>query len=72
MSWEPQPEGLNQIITLLKQSQSTDNNVQRAVQQVSLRYFNEFAIFIFNVIECHLLWRTFLYDGLYYTKKNFL
>lgn len=33
--WEPQPEGLNQIITLLKQSQSTDNEVQRDVQMVS-------------------------------------
>lgn len=34
MSWEPQAEGLNQIIQLLKQSQSTDNAVQRSVQQV--------------------------------------
>ena len=34
MSWEPQPDGLSQIITLLKQSQSTDNMVQRAVQLV--------------------------------------
>jgi cation transport ATPase len=33
--WEPQPEGLNQIITLLKQSQSTDNQIQRNVQMVS-------------------------------------
>ncbi|XP_052892869.1 transportin-1 isoform X2 [Anopheles moucheti] len=32
MSWEPQPDGLSQIITLLKQSQSKDNMVQRAVQ----------------------------------------
>lgn len=34
MTWEPQAEGLNQIITLLKQSQSTDNAIQRAVQMV--------------------------------------
>lgn len=34
-SWEPQAEGLNQIITLLKQSQSTDNQIQRNVQLVS-------------------------------------
>ena len=33
--WEPQAEGLNQIITLLKQSQSTDNQIQRNVQLVS-------------------------------------
>lgn len=34
--WEPQAEGLNQIITLLKQSQSTDNQIQRNVQLVSV------------------------------------
>lgn len=33
-NWEPQAEGLNQIITLLKQSQSTDNQIQRNVQLV--------------------------------------
>lgn len=38
--WEPQPEGLNQIITLLKQSQSTDNEVQRDVQMVSKKIGN--------------------------------
>jgi uncharacterized protein (UPF0147 family) len=32
--WEPQAEGLNQIITLLRQSQSTDNQIQRNVQLV--------------------------------------
>lgn len=34
MAWEPQADGLNQIITLLKQSQSTDNEIQRNVQMV--------------------------------------
>lgn len=36
MTWEPQQEGLNQIITLLKQSQSPDNDIQKAVQRVSI------------------------------------
>ncbi|XP_053672193.1 transportin-1 isoform X2 [Anopheles nili] len=35
MTWEPQPDGLSQIITLLKQSQSTDNMVQRNVQMLT-------------------------------------
>lgn len=32
--WKPQPEGLQQIIQLLKESQSSDNNVQKNVQKV--------------------------------------
>lgn len=35
MTWEPQPEGLQQIITILKESQSPDTATQRAVQLVS-------------------------------------
>lgn len=35
MTWEPQQEGLQQIITLLKESQSPDTATQRAVQMVS-------------------------------------
>jgi hypothetical protein len=35
--WGPQPEDLDQIITLLKQSQSTDNQIQRNVQMVSFQ-----------------------------------
>lgn len=35
MTWEPQPEGLQQIITILKESQSPDNATQRAVHMVS-------------------------------------
>lgn len=42
MTWEPQPEGLQQIITILKESQSPDTATQRAVQLVSLlRNFHE-------------------------------
>ena len=32
--WSPQEDGLKQIIELLKESQSSDTNVQRQVQQV--------------------------------------
>ena len=33
MSWQPAPEGLAQIIPLLKESQSPDTAIQREVQQ---------------------------------------
>jgi cation transport ATPase len=35
MAWQPQEEGLRQILNLLKESQSPDTATQRAVQQVS-------------------------------------
>lgn len=35
MAWQPQEEGLRQIIQLLKESQSPDTVIQRTVQQVS-------------------------------------
>lgn len=35
MAWQPQEEGLRQILQLLKESQSPDTATQRAVQQVS-------------------------------------
>jgi len=38
MAWQPQEEGLRQILTLLKESQSPDTATQRAVQQVSLNH----------------------------------
>lgn len=34
MAWQPQEEGLRQILTLLKESQSPDTETQRLVQQV--------------------------------------
>lgn len=37
MAWQPQEEGLRQIIQLLKESQSPDAATQAAVQQVSFR-----------------------------------
>jgi hypothetical protein len=33
--WQPQEQGLKQILQLLKESQSPDTGTQRAVQQVS-------------------------------------
>ena len=36
MAWQPRPDGLKQILQLLKESQSPDTGTQRAVQQVSL------------------------------------
>lgn len=35
MEWSPQEEGLREILTLLRESQSPDTATQRAVQQVS-------------------------------------
>ena len=35
MAWQPQEEGLRQILTLLQESQSPNTETQRAVQQVS-------------------------------------
>jgi hypothetical protein len=32
--WKPQAEGLQQIIQLLKESQSIDNTIQKNVQKV--------------------------------------
>lgn len=39
MAWQPQEEGLRQILQLLKESQSPDNATQRAVQQVSFYFY---------------------------------
>ncbi|ETN63269.1 importin beta-2 [Anopheles darlingi] len=44
MAWEPSADGLNQIITLLKQSQSTDNAMQRSVQ-MKLEELNQYPDF---------------------------
>lgn len=39
MEWTPQEDGLREILTLLRESQSPDTATQRAVQQVSFFYF---------------------------------
>lgn len=36
MTWQPQQEGLQQILQLLKESQSPDTAIQRTVQQVCI------------------------------------
>lgn len=35
MAWQPSPEGLDQILRLLRESQSPNNATQRSVQEVS-------------------------------------
>lgn len=58
MTWEPQHEGLQQIITILKESQSPDTATQRAVQLVCaitvvllLLLFTLLLLFIFMVVD---------------------
>ena len=36
MSWQPQQEGLNEVLTMLRQTSSSDSEVQRAVTQVRI------------------------------------
>jgi len=38
--WIPQEEGLRQILQLLKESQSSDNSVQKIVNQVQHSWFD--------------------------------
>ena len=49
--WKPQAEGLQQIIQLLKESQSIDNTIQKNVQKVGFfRVFltvKEYSLLIF-------------------------
>lgn len=47
MTWQPQPEGLDQILSLLRQSQSPDNATQRSVQQVS--NYNNYILHIISL-----------------------
>lgn len=39
MEWQPDEQGLQQVLQLLKDSQSPDTATQRAVQEVSLCVF---------------------------------
>ena len=39
MTWEPQADGLQQIINILKESQSPDTATQMAVQMVRALFF---------------------------------
>lgn len=51
MEWTPQEDGLRQILTLLKESQSPDTATQRAVQMVS--FFWKFVILVENLKKKH-------------------
>ncbi|KAI1290217.1 Transportin-1 [Halotydeus destructor] len=56
MAWQPQQDGLQQIIQLLKQSQSPDTATQRAVQQKleelnTFPDFNNYLIFILTKLN---------------------
>lgn len=42
LEWKPQPEGLQQIIQLLKESQSIDNTIQKNVQKVNTHLISSF------------------------------
>ena len=44
MAWQPQVDGLRQILQLLKESQSPDTATQRNVQDVSFNYNENYAI----------------------------
>ncbi|XP_011498759.1 PREDICTED: transportin-1 [Ceratosolen solmsi marchali] len=51
MAWQPQEEGLRQILTLLKESQSSNTEIQRAVHQKldelnKFPDFNNYLIFV--------------------------
>jgi len=56
MAWQPQEEGLRQIIQLLKESQSPDTVIQRTVQQVSfLRNIVSIWFFVFYTMMVCML-----------------
>lgn len=65
MTWEPQPEGLQQMIAILKQSQSPDTATQMAVQVVSAHtlYFTTSHIGLVGLpsLFAYLLWLVVLF-----------
>lgn len=50
MEWTPQEDGLREILTLLKESQSPDTATQRAVQQVSFYQFCQLSHAVSSLI----------------------
>lgn len=64
LEWKPQPEGLQQIIQLLKESQSIDNTIQKNVQKVNT--FNQFIWYEFSKKKHRWFTNLFL---LYFFKK---
>lgn len=61
MTWEPQHEGLQQIITILKESQSPDTATQRVVQLVIYFIAKKFRTVIGNYLT---------YVQMFYYSKN--
>ncbi|XP_060578351.1 transportin-1-like, partial [Ruditapes philippinarum] len=56
MAWQPEENGLGQILQLLKESQSPDNATQRAVQQKleelnKFPDFNNYLIFVLTKLK---------------------
>ena len=56
MDWQPTQDGLDQILQLLRQSQSTDVQTQNHVQQKleelnNYRDFNNYLVFVFSKMK---------------------
>lgn len=49
MEWQPDEQGLQQVLQLLKDSQSPDTATQRAVQEVSSRVYGCVRVCIIRV-----------------------
>ena len=52
MNWQPEQNGLQQILQLLRESQSPDNATQRAVQQrlEELNQYPDFNCYLIHVL----------------------
>ena len=49
--WSPEDGGLQQILQLLRESQSPDNATQRTVQQVSFRFNRAYNFYYMRIIR---------------------
>ena len=57
MAWQPEESGLQQILQLLRESQSPDTATQRIVQQVSFCYSEHRVAFeIITRVICSLIY----------------
>ena len=52
MAWQPEENGLQQILQLLRESQSPDTATQRVVQQVSFLLDSKYCLEIDESIGC--------------------
>lgn len=55
MEWQPDEQGLQQVLQLLKDSQSPDTATQRAVQEVSFHHC------LFETCSCRQIWLCLLF-----------